>query len=244
MRRSLLIASFVVFCAAMATAQDADKTVKPIEVVKLDRYWADFKSPVAVTLAIPGFTPGQQGQQPPQNQLITVAAVTIAADKTEVAAVIDVKAAVPPGAYTVVLRGTATVQFAKEPGKAKANAQVAIPATPVVVTVLPKQLANVTLTPPNGAGKLGGQTEIVVKVARMYDFAGEFKVQLVLPPNSKGLEAEEVIIPAGKDEARLVIKVADDAPTGNMPGLLVRAVAVYAGAEVVQEAKFALNIAK
>ena len=47
--------------------------------------------------------------------------------------------------------------------------------------------------------------EVVVKVARQYDFDGEFKVQLVLPPGSQGVYAAEVTIPAGKDEAKLVL---------------------------------------
>jgi hypothetical protein len=208
--------------------------------LKVARQWADFKAPVQVALAVVGAVPNQ----PAQNQPITIAPVTIAADKADGTAVVDVKATTPPGNYTLVLRGSGPIQFAKDPKAAKVNAQVTLPATPVVVTVLPKQLANVTLTPPNGTGKIGGQTEVMVKVARMYDYAGEFKVQLVLPPNVKGVVADEVTIPAGKDEAKLVINVTTEAPPGNLQGVLVRAVAIYSGAQVVQEAKLALNIQK
>jgi hypothetical protein len=212
--------------------------------LKLQRQWPDFKAPLQVAISAPTGMGKQQQQQ--QNQPITSAAVTIAADKAEGTAVVDVKGNVPPGNYTLVFRGTAAIPFAKDPmAKQKGNANVVLPSTPVVVTVLPKQLANVTLTPPNGNGKLGGQTEVTVKVARMYDFAGEFKVALVLPPNAKGVTAADVMIPAGKEEAKLVIVVAGDAPVGNMQGLLVRATAMYNGThETVQEAKFNLNVAK
>ncbi len=37
MRRSLLIAGLAVFCVSLAAAQDGEKNIKPIEVVKLDR---------------------------------------------------------------------------------------------------------------------------------------------------------------------------------------------------------------
>ena len=40
---------------------------------------------------------------------------------------------------------------------------------------------------------------MVVKVARQFDYAGEFKVELVLPPNVKGVAADEVTIPAGPE---------------------------------------------
>lgn len=211
--------------------------------LKLDRQWPDFKAALQVAIS----APTGMGKQPqPQNQPITSAAVTIAADKAEGTAVVDVKANTPPGNYTLVFRGTAQVPFAKDPtAKQKGNANVVLPSTPVVVTVLPKQLANVTVTPPNGNGKLGGQAEVMVKVARMYDFAGEFKVSLVLPPNAKGITAADVTIPAGKDETKLVIVVAGDAPVGAVQGLLVKATAMYnATHETVQEAKFGLNVAK
>ncbi|MBL8792441.1 MAG: hypothetical protein JNM56_00910 [Planctomycetia bacterium] len=213
-----------------------DKLSVPL---KLERHWADFKQPLQVVLASP-LLPGVQ----PQAQPITIAPVTIAADKAEGSAVVDVKATTPPGNYTLVFRGTAQIPFGKDPAK-KANANIVLPSTPVVVTVLPKQLGTVTLTPPNGTGKLGGQSEVTVKVARMYDFNGEFKVELVLPPNAKGLAAPEVTIPAGKDEAKLVINIAGDAAPGNLQGLLVKATAMYNGSHpTVQEAKFSLNVQK
>ena len=211
--------------------------------LKLDRYWADFKAPVAVTLVVPGQI--KDGGNQPKDAGITVAPVTIAPDKADGTAVVDVKATTPPGTYTVVLRGTAPTNppMGKD-SKDKKGATVNTPANPVIINVLPKELAKLTLTPPNGAGKIGGNAEIVVKVARLYDFPGEFKLALVLPPNAKGVSADEVTIPAGKDEAKFVIKLADDAAPGALQGLLIKATAVFKDTPVAHEAKFNLNVTK
>src|SRR5208283_380561 len=197
-----------------ATVLHGDKVTIPL---KVERLWPDLKAPVAVTLAL---VP-TGGQQQPANQAITVAPVTIAADKTDGSAVIDVKATAPPGTYTIVFRGSVQTQFGKDPMK-KANATLVQPSSPVLLTVLPKQVANVTVAPPNATVKVGNQTEVTVKVARLHEYAGEFKVLLVLPPNTKGINAAEVTIPAGKDETKLVISLEADAPVGNQAGLLVR----------------------
>ena len=103
-----------------------------------------------------------------------------------------------------------------------------------------------TVTPPNANAKLGTQAKVVVKVNRLFDYPGEFKVELVLPPNTKGVSAPEVTIPAGKDEAELVITIDSDAGSvGNKAGLLVRATAMFNGSVPVKhEAKFAINVQK
>jgi hypothetical protein len=210
--------------------------------LKVDRYWPDFKATLAVAPVLPGTL--APVAKPPPNLPITINPVSIAADKNEGTTVIDIKPNVAPGKYTFVFRGTAQVQYEKEPGKPKVNASVTLPSTPVVVNVLPKELAKLTVAP-TLAGKLGGQAELAVKLARMYDFNGEFKLQLVLPGNARGISADEVTVAAGKDDAKLTVKIADDAPPGNLQGLLIRATAMYEGAHpVVHEAKFNLNITK
>jgi hypothetical protein len=88
-------------------------------------------------------------------------------------------------------------------------------------------------------------SELVVKVARNPGFAGDFKVQLILPPNVKGVSADEVTIPAGKDEAKLMVKIAPDAAPGNRPDLIVRAIAMQNGnVPTPHEAKISVNVVK
>src|SRR5262249_3343797 len=83
------------------------------------------------------------------------------------------------------------------------------------------------------------------RVARMYDYAGDFKVQLVLPPAAKGLSADGVTIPAGQNEAKVVLKAAADAAPGARPDLILRAVAMVNGnVPATHELKFAVNIIK
>jgi hypothetical protein len=115
----------------------------------------------------------------------------------------------------------------------------------VTITVLPKQVATLSLANPNVTAKIGAPSEVIVKVARMYDFAGEFKVQVIVPPTVKGVTAAEAIIPAGKDEAHVIVRIAADAAPGNRPDLIVRAVAVVNGnVPITHEVKFNVNVVK
>ena len=50
---------------------------------------------------------------------------------------------------------------------------------------------------------VGRETEVVVKVARLYDYAGEFQVELVVPPGTRGLSSLPIAIPSGRDELAL-----------------------------------------
>jgi hypothetical protein len=219
----------------MTVAQGDKITV----ALKATRMAPELKAPIVVTSAVP-----LPNNQPPfitfnNNQPVNIAA-------TDAPAVLTIAPNAVPGTYTLVFRSVAQMPFTRDPSKQKpTNISIVSASTPVTFTVLPKDLATVTLTPPNATVKLGTQAEVVVRVARKYDFAGEFKVELVLPPNIKGISADPVTIPAGKDEAKLVVKVAPDAPGGNQPNLTVRATAMFIGnVPVVQEAKFAVNVTK
>jgi hypothetical protein len=106
-----------------ATAKPGEKVTVPL---KLTRNWPDFKAPVQVTVLGLSNNP----QQPP--------ALTIAADKTEANVVVDVKANLPPGVYTIVFRGQAQFQYAKEGSKQKQNVTVVLPSPPLTLTVVKK----------------------------------------------------------------------------------------------------------
>jgi hypothetical protein len=93
---------------------------------KVARHWPDFKGNVQlIGLNLP---PG-----------FSFATTNIAANSTEAAIKINVAANVPPGEYTVVLRGDAQVPFNRDPAAtARPNVRVADPSTPLRVQVLPK----------------------------------------------------------------------------------------------------------
>ena len=92
------------------------------------------------------------------------------------------------------------------------NINLVEPSLPLTITVLPRTVGTLSLATPNPTLKAGNEVSVVVKVARRYDFAGEFKVSLVPPANVKDVSAAEVVIPAGKDEATLVLKAPPRAP--------------------------------
>jgi hypothetical protein len=204
--------------------------------VKLDRLWPDFKTPLQVQLM----------EQVPNLIVNNNAPLTMAPGKDTATAPVVVNANVPPGTYNLVLRGQAPIPFNKDPkAPQKPPILVVLPSAPVALTVIPKSVANVTLNPPGPTVKVGGQAELVVRVARQFDYGGEFKVQVVLPPAAKGLSAAEVVIPAGKDEAKVVVKAAADAAPGARPDLVVRAVALVNGkVPVTHEVKFSVNVVK
>src|SRR5262249_24404541 len=92
--------------------------------------------------------------------------------------------------------------------------------------------------------KAGGEVKLTVKVARQYDYDGEFVVHLDLPQGTQGVTAEDVTIPAGKDEAELVIKSPADAQPGNRGNLTVKATATFNKTPIVHETKISVTVAK
>ncbi len=97
--------------------------------VRVTRHWPDFKDKVQVT-----------AYKPPQG--FDAGTVEIAADKTEATVKLTVNGDVPPGTYSLVLRGDAQVPFNPNPKAAdKPRVRVADPAPPVtvVVTAPPKK---------------------------------------------------------------------------------------------------------
>ncbi len=209
-----------------ATVSLGDKVAVP---VKLTRGAPDFKSPVNITPLPLELPPG-----------VTFQPINLAG-KDEGTLTLNVAGNVLPGTYNIVLRSSAPVSPG---GKGKA-VNVVQPSTPFALTVIPKQVATLSVTPPNPTAKLGNQVELVVKVARQYDFDGPFKVELILPPGTQGVSADPITIPAGANEAKLLVRVATAAPPGNRPNLTIRAVATFNGnIPLTHETKINLNITK
>jgi len=205
--------------------------------VKLARLWPDFKQPLnAVVLdAVPNIL--INNNQP----------IVMAPGKDAATFPVVINAAAPPGSYTFVLRATSPIPYAKDPmAKAKPPVNVVQPSTPFTITVLPKTVATVAATVTNPNVKAGTDGEVVVRVTRQFEYAGEFKVQLVVPATVQGVTAADVVIPAGKDEAKLVLKVPAAAVPGARNDLLVRATAMVNGTvpTVQESAKFNLNVVK
>jgi hypothetical protein len=201
--------------------------------VKLERS-ADFKGPVLLSvLNLPPNVNFNQRNQP----------IVLAPDKKTLNLQTNLRPDVPPGKYTIVLRGETTNQ----PGRGRQRpGDVGVQCSPpLLLTILPKVVASVAVTPPNPMLKAGDSTKVRVKVTRAGDFQGVIKVQLVVPPKVKGISADDVTLTANQEEAALEIQADEEAQPGNYANLIVRATAAgKSKAAITQEAKIAVKVVK
>jgi len=203
--------------------------------VKLNRIWPDLKNQVQVVPI----------DLPPNVTINNNQPMNIAADKTDATLAVDVKANALPGTYNLVLRTQTQLPYNKDPNnKQKPPVNVVLPATPVTLTVLPKNVGTVAVSVPNANVKAGTEIEVVVKITRLFDYAGEFKVELVPPANVQGVSAQPVTIPAGQNEAKLILKADAAAAPGARNDLVVRATAMLDKLATTQEAKFNVTVVK
>jgi hypothetical protein len=154
---------------------------------------------------------------------------------------------IPPGNYTVFLRGQTVAINPKNPQPPKAGGppNIVQVSMPVLVSVVPKQLGKFTATPANAKVSAGKNVEVTVRLARQYDLPLPVKVEAILPPNVKGISAQTATIAAGEEEAKLVFAVAPDAAVGPAPSITIRATAMFNNEyPVVHETKLTLTIAK
>ncbi len=156
-------------------------------------------------------------------------------------------APIPPGNYTVFLRGQTQPINLKQPQPPKAGGppNIVQVSMPVLVTVVPKQLGKFNATPTNAKVAVGKDVEVTVRRARQYHLPVFLKVEAVLPPNVKGVTAKDVTIKADEEEAKLIFTVAPDATVGPAQSITIRATAMFNDMyPIVHEAKLTLNIGK
>ena len=204
-----------------------DKLTIPM---KLTRHWADFKAPLQV-VPIP--------QEMPQG--VNFGPLTLAPGKDDQQLTFIIPGNVQTGTYTFVFKSFAQIPLPGAKGKA---ANVVQCSTPVTVTVLPKTVATLSVSNAAPALKPGDQFELVVKVARTNDYTDSFKVKLVLPKDLKGISAEEVTIPAGKNEVVLLLDADEDAIPGPRNNITVQATAVIQGVTLTHETKINVMVTK
>ncbi len=204
-----------------------DKTEIPLKLVRVQ---PEFKANFQVT-PVPTELPVG----------VTFANLTFAAGKDDVNAVLTIAANAAPGKYNIVFRGFATI--APNANAKPVNTILTAPA--VEVTVLPKQVATLSVDNANPTVKVGAEAPLLVKVARLFDYADAFKVELVLPPNVKGVTADGLTIAPNTSEVKMLLKVPQGTPPANLQNLIVRASAVVNGnVTLVHETKINVNIVK
>jgi len=202
--------------------------------VKLSRLWPDFKAQVQIVPSPLDFPVG-----------VTFGPLTVAPGKEDGNLVLNVPGNLQPGQYNIAFTSFAQVAYMNPKGKGKQNVNVVLPSTALTLTVLPKQVATLTVANANPNIKIGNQLELLVKVARQFDYAGEFKVELVLPPNTQGITADPVTIGPGQNEVKMILRAAPNANPGARPNLTIQAVAVLNGnVSLKHETKINVNVVK
>ncbi len=199
--------------------------------------------PLKLTRSSPEFKANFQ-VQPVAGELpvgVAFANLTFAPGKDDVNAVVTVAATTVPGTYNVVFRGFATIS----PNAKAKPVNTILVSTPVQLTVLPKDVATLSVDNANPTIKTGADGTIVVRVARKYDYADTFKVELVLPKDVKGITADAVMIPANLNEAKMILRIPPGTPPANLQNLTVRATAVVNGnVTLTHEIKINVVVAK
>jgi hypothetical protein len=169
--------------------------------------------------------------------------VTVAPGKEAVKLNFDSKTTVLPGTYTLIVRGQTQDPKLKPPTKPGGPANLVQAAAPITVTVVPKQLAKLAV-PNNVKVAAGKEAELVVRLTRQFEYAGTFKVEVIVPAGAKEISVEPVTLKAGEDEAKLTIRAAN-ATVGQTSTLVVRATAMFNDTvPVVHETKVNLVVTK
>jgi hypothetical protein len=180
-------------------------------------------------------------------QGVNFGAVTFAPGKDEQTLTLTTQPQTPPGRHNIVVRGFAPMV---PPGAAKGKAvNTILPAAPIELTVVPKQVANsLVLESNNPTLHPGKETALTFKLARLLEYGDTFQV-VVLAENAKdakeaikGVTIDPVTLEAGKSEVKLTFKTAADAMPGARNNLTLRAVAVISGVTLNHDLKFNANI--
>jgi hypothetical protein len=201
--------------------------------VEVERHNADFKGPVYLTIPnLPPFMRFNRNNQP----------VLVAADKKQGKINVNLNQNALPGSYTLVVRGQGVFGPMRGDPRNNPNIGVIESSVPIALTVLPKPVAAVAVMPKTLNLKAGDEADIQVKVTRTPEFNGAIRVQLIAAKKDS-LQAQDLIIPSGKDEGRLLVQAAEEARAGNRSNLIVRATGLGKG-KVTVETRLSVQISK
>ena len=158
--------------------------------------------------------------------------VNLPPEQQQVPVFIFFQADLAPGRYTFDVHSVTQVPFTKKPdGSDKQPVNVNDASSPVTVTIVPGPVVIDAKVPNKGQVKQGAALEVPIKLARRNGFAGPVTLDLLLN-GAAGLSAPPVVVPAGQDQAKLVIQVAADAAEGARPHVAIRAVVDVSGQAV------------
>lgn len=151
-----------------------------------------------------------------------------------------------PGLYTLQLRGQATLSLVINPDTGeKGRGAVQIPAVPVQVLILPRQIVTARVSGgENVRVKVGEKADLAVKIDRAAMFSGPVEVELVVPAEARGMVGTKAKLAADQDQVVVSLTVAAGTTVGNRSGLVVRLKGELEGKTFTQEVKLTVNVVK
>ncbi len=150
-----------------------------------------------------------------------------------------------PGTYTLVFQGRAKYSIYPDPKNKKKKQNVDdYVATPPIKMVVYDKVAQVELPNQKISVKQGEEVDLVVRLKRLYDYKGEFQVQLDTPGGTSGISSSTVKIAKNGNEAKLKIKVAKNAKVLSRPDFKVSVTARVGNVTFTHEAQFEMSITK
>jgi hypothetical protein len=120
------------------------------------------------------------------------------------------------------------------------NIQVTYYSTPVTVKIAPAPL-KVEATPPSAALKPGEKQELAVNLSRLYGFAEQVSLSLVVPDQSIGVKAPDVNVPKDQSAGKLVLEAGPNAKPGEHQATL-RAKLSFNGQQLQVEQPVAFKV--
>lgn len=209
---------------------------RPTINLKVERLHADFKGPITLNpLNLPQTLLTFNNNQP----------LTVAADKNDANGVLDLRNALQPGQYTVVLRAQAQVGFSKDAAsKSKTQVNAYSVVFPITLEVQPKTATGgvLMLSPDEVTVQKGSTVDIEIKVNRPADLTGDLKLEVLLN-GFEGVTAMGTMIPAGKSTGKITVKVDANSRSGART-LTVRLLGQPAGKSANAEARLTVNVAR
>ncbi|MBM4072003.1 MAG: hypothetical protein FJ271_24220 [Planctomycetes bacterium] len=198
------------------------------------RQWPEFKAPIQITrISAPVAANGN---------FINVPNVTIAPKKADAVVKLTVPANTEAGVFTLAFQGTGKFTYQPDPKDKKKRTVDFSASSPALKLTVFKEVAELSLPKSPLVLKPGNSFALDVKLARLHQYKGPFTVELVQPSGFKGLSGPAVTVPAGGNDARLILKVDPKAKPANSAGFLVRATAKIDNVTLKQEAKLQLII--
>ena len=134
---------------------------------------------------------------------------------------LDVRPNVPPGTHVMLFR--AQTDLPKGKNNQRSGSPIGVTSQTVMVTVLPRDLATVKVSPDNLTLKAGEATTVKVQIKRLGGFSGAFRVEMLPNEGTKRLESTPVTIAAGQNSIDLEIRAVKDAKPKDLPKVEIQA---------------------